>query len=252
MSKFQRSLELYLKPHYAPPNIFGGHDYTHVQRMVRLGSQIRDRLNIDFAMDEFVTAVWLHNLDRASSLKHDIQKAGGLSNYCLLLLATSSFNIHQRERILDAVMQHSKKDDDPSDSALLTALRVADKLDRIGPLGILASAADRGGLLLPYNDKKPFQVESTAEKNLQTIYNDLIRVLEWYGMLPSDKARSLVNKRRLKFYIEFLRMLGEEVSEVTNKENRVEEDVQKALGPYYHKVLGLESSPEIIDELSTR
>lgn len=243
ITEFLRSLDERLRIPYTPPNLAGGHDVTHVERLAARGRKIGTILKFD--PDELAAAVWLHNLDRATLLGPEIKEAGGLANYCRTLLIDSPFNPEQRERIIDAVLQHPKKDDDPSDSPLLTALRIADKLDRIGPLGILSIPAFRGPNLLPYDSKQPFGYDSTVEGKLKSIYNDFFRVLEWYGMLPSDEARSLVNIQRLRFFAEFLRMLGEEIAELTGAENLVEKDIRKALGTYYHQVLSVETEPEV-------
>lgn len=257
--RFNQALAERLHDPYTPPNISGGHDFTHVERMCRMEPDIKKRTGLDFDHNEFVAAVWLHNLNRCNDkqIKETIEAASGaagskkeeLANYCRIILANSPFDLEQRERIIDAVLQHDKKDDESDDSPLLTALQIADKLDWLGTLGILAIAAHSGARFLPYNPDKPFGYDSTAEKKLKSIYNDFFRVLEWYGMLPSDEARSLVDIRKLRFFIQFLRMLGEEIAEATGEENLVDDNIRKALGPYYHSVLGMTSSPEIEDEI---
>ncbi len=200
-----------------------------------MGPKIATILN--FNSDEYVAAVWLHNVDRNPETKTRIQRTGiSLGAICLGFLLDSPFEEETKIRIVDAVLQHPKKDDDPSDSTLLTALRIADKLDRMGPLGIMASAAFRGNDLLPYDPQYPFGYSSTDEGKLRSCYNDLFRILEWYGMLPSEKARALVNHGRLLFFVNYIRELGNEIAEATGDANRVEDDIRQALGNYYWKV----------------
>ena len=268
---FLVKLQERLRPKYMPQaNCQGGHDVTHVERLIAIGKKITF---LKFNMDEFVTAAWLHNLDRVPALPKGIEicleaeaekmflddpviteenveafiRTLGLGIYCSMLLERSPFNEWAQDRIVNAVMQQGKKDDELGDSPLLTALRIADKLDRMGPLGIIANASFRGDNLLPYDPINPFGYDSTAEGKITTIYNGYFQILEWYGMLPSDEARDLVDQKKLRFFISFLRMLGEEISEATGAENQVEDDIKKALGAHYSKVLGIETPPEILD-----
>jgi len=53
-------------------------------------------------------------------------------------------------------MQHGKKDDEPNDSSLLTVLRVGDKLDRLGSIGLVMAALHRGLNLPLFDSQKPF------------------------------------------------------------------------------------------------
>jgi HD superfamily phosphodiesterase len=221
-----------LRVPYTPPQIDGGHEFIHVERMIALAARISKILTFD--MNEFRAAAWLHNLDRCPVFKPDIEQHG-LRGVCLNILAESPFSEEARERIGDTVLEHNKKEDEPGDSTLLTALRIADKLDRFGPLGILAAAAHQGPRLLAYDPERPFLYDSTEEGKLKSIYNNLFRILEWVTMLPSDEARDLINPRRMRFYIAFLRELGAEIAEVTGKPNEVEVDIKKALGSFYEQ-----------------
>lgn len=250
---------------YTPSNIAGGHDFTHVKRMILLGLRIAATGKLDFDMGEFEAAAWLHNLDRTRSLKDRIKARGeewaklhleeylrldpdeddrerlihskGVEMTCFDRLRGGPFDGEAQARIVDAVMQHNKKDDDlERDSTLLTAIRIADKLDRFGALGVLASAAFRGSDLLAYDPDQPFDYLSTVEGKLKSLYNDLFRILEWYGMLPYDWAREMVVLKRMDFFVNFIRTLGEEIAEATGKPNWSEGDIKKALGQYYDQV----------------
>ncbi len=267
-----------LKPGYAPRAMgTGGHDFTHVERLIAIGKTIRGKTKIDFDWNEFVTAVWLHNLDRAPAFRKDIERYGktwalanedslreygadnedvkafvrarGLEFYCYELLEPSPFGPEARERIVKAVMEHPKFKDEPGNSTLLTALRIADKVDRMGPLGIMASGAFRGKDVLPYDSEHPFGYGSTEEGRMKTLYDDLFRVMEWFGMLPSDEARSVVNERYFWFFISYVRMLGEEIAERTGTHNTVELDIQRALGGYYDRFVRKAPEPSAMHEV---
>jgi len=252
-----------LRGPYTPPLIRGGHEFLHVDRLVHASFAIRKHLQFD--IHEFEAAALLHNLDRAMSFRDRIEAFGrewakmnqayfetiicdeldirafvrirGLELLCREMLFDGPFDQDAIDRIVDVVMKHNKKDDDlMDDSPLLAALRIADKLDRFGALGVVASASFRGGELMAYDPDHPFGYDSTAEGKLKSCYNDLFRVLEWYGMLPYDWARELIPIRNLRFFILFIRQLGEEIAEATGKPNEVEADIAKALGPFYKTV----------------
>jgi len=254
---FLENLATLLLPNYTLPNIGGGHDWPHVFRMLRMGPEIRKRL--DFDLGEFCTAVILHNLDRSTLLRSIIKERGlgwiranfsnlpedegnreamirrmGLELYTRDNLSQSPFDDAARDRIVVAVLEHAKKDDElDKDSTVLTALRIADKLDRFGALGVLASAAFRGNEKPAYDPARPFSYASTEEGKLQSLYNDLMRILEWYAMLPFDWAREMVDRRRMWMFVNFIRDLGEEIADATGVPNAVEKDIEQALGPHY-------------------
>lgn len=240
---FVEHLAEYLTPFYLPPRTpeevssycNAAHGPVHITGMLALGPRIQGigGLNGPLCFDpyEFEAAVWLHNADRADGLKKELHLQT-LQAVVYVLLEESPFDPETRSRIADAVLQHSKKDDEPGDSDLLSALRIADKINRFSATGVW-SAASHCWYLEPYNRKNPFGYGGTAEENLRSQYSALFRGLEWVKMLPSDEARDLIDRRGLRLFIEFIRCLGEEIARDLGVENRSEEDIRKALGPYY-------------------
>lgn len=217
------------------------HDVDHVRRVAAFGPRIAEATGLPFDLHEFEVAAWLHNLDRIPAVqqtqlgiltgRHALRMVS-LEGQLWKLLETSDFNAGSQQRIVTAVLQHSKFADEPGDSALLTALRIADKLDSLGPIGIVRSVSGRSNLPL-YDPKRPFGYGSTVEDRMITVYDDFFRVLEWIGMLPSHEARSLINKRDLRANIDYLRALGHEIAHRLGIENLVEADISRALGSYY-------------------
>ena len=215
------------------PNGSGGHDITHVERMIAMGQRIETATGLDFDPDEYSAAVWLHNIDRGAAVR-GVSEIISLEEIVRSILHETAFNFEAVNRIVDVVLQHSKKDDGPDDSTLLQAVRIADKLDRLGPLGVVSSAAFRGSELPLYNPAQPFGYTSTAEgKTMRTVYIDLFRIMEWVKMLPSDQARGLINHGDMKAYVSYVRALGAQIARSCGVENGVEADIEKALGAYY-------------------
>ena len=224
-----------LRPHYTMPHGSGGHDISHVERMIARGPRIAEVTGLVFDHDEFAAAVWLHNIDRGAAVR-GVSDIASLEQIVRIQLTETDFDNAAKDRIVDAVLQHNKKDDAPGDSTLLQAVRIADKLDRLGPLGVLSAAAFRGSELPLYDPKQPFGYTSTAEgETMKTVYIDLFRVMEWVGMLPSDQARSLIDREDVTAFISFVRSLGREIARQCNVPNKIEDDIKKALGPFYDR-----------------
>lgn len=228
---FLKELEAKLGPLYTMPNAPGGHDVEHVHRMVALGERIRRATQLSFDQGEYQAAVWLHNLDRLSMVR-GVEKLIPLNHLLEYLLKESRFDYMARARIIDAVLQHSKKDDEPNDTPLLTALRIADKLDRLGPLGIVSGVAHSASMPL-YDPANPFGYGTTVEGQMKTVYQNLFRMIEWVGMLPSDTARGLIDEKDMRAYLSFVRAFGAEIARRHNVLNESEDDIKQALGEYY-------------------
>ncbi len=230
IDEFLSGLADRLTEHYRHPDC-AGHDTPHIMRMLMKEGDIRKVVDY-FDHQEWIAAVWLHNLDRAPNLQ-SIIGTNGLEKAVMAFLNDSPFTQDAIARVADAVAQHSKRDDEPRDSPLLTALRIADKLDRLGPIGALTAAMIHGPKMPIYEPDDPFGMISTEEGRLKSIYNDLFRLLEWVDMLPSDAARSLINRVDLLALINFVRALAAQISIMHQEENPVEAQIQKALGRHY-------------------
>lgn len=229
-----RKIQEFLTPYYTLPRTSGGHDLLHIKRMIAMGPKIQSAIP-GFELPEYIAAVWLHNMDRSPELKQQMEAAGGFESYCHVLLYGTTFPGISRHRIAIAAREHSKKYNSPGDSPLLVALRTADMIDRFGAIGALEVAAHRGAELPIYNEGQMFGViyfEQNDESQLQTLYHDHLRVISWYQGL-TDAGRNLVPQKNFRFLIAFTRQLAEEVAEITGAENKVENDLQAALGIYY-------------------
>lgn len=239
VTTYLETLKGRLTPYYTPPATLGGYDLNHILEMVALGPRIAaiprySSLN----RGEFEVAVWLHNTDRPDKLARMIRKGDEGSDrrwagYLNEPLEGSPFSREERDRIVSAILEHPKLMDEPDDSVLLTALRIADKVVRFGPLGMMGQPANRGQTQMFYNPEDPFKWASTAERSLTHVINDYFRVLEWYTMLPCDEARSLIDPEDFAVQLAYLRQLGKQISRVTGKRNEIECCIARALGPHY-------------------
>lgn len=229
--KYFANLSDRLTPFYQPKAMgVGGHDVTHVLRLLETQKEIAEFL--DFDRYEYQAAVWLHNADRSRQLLESFPGAS-LEVALAKFLEPSPFDELARNRIVTAVLEHGKRDDGPNDSGLLQALRLADKWDRLGPLGVISWPAFRGSYLLPYNPANPFGYDSTAEGRMKTLYDGFFRILEWYSHFPLIRRLVGRHPERLRLFLDFVRAFGSEVGRCHNTPNQVEEDIKRALGSYY-------------------
>lgn len=220
-----------LGPLYTPPQGQGGHDLPHILRMVAMYNEIAELIP-DVDAVEYEITVWLHNVDRCPYFKHAIQESN-LSTVLLRILEGSRLASPIKNRMIKAIQEHGKRLDDENDSPLLQALRLADKWDRIGVIGITSGFAWLGCVRPAYDPNNPFGYGSTAEDGWKTIYQNFYRILEWYSDFPL--IRELVHRHPWRFQnmLTFIRAFGEEVSAAHRLPNKVEDDLRKCLGAHY-------------------
>ena len=226
------SLKVRLTPLYTQPIATGGHDLPHVVRVAEMYPQICD---LAPGVDEtlYKITAWLHNLDRCPLLQKGVIKTKGFRQVLFDHLDASDLTQKDKGAVVDAVLQHNKRNDEPGNSPLLKALRIADKWSRIDVIGITAGIAWLGGELPLYHVKKPFVYGSTAEGEWKTHYGNFFRIIEWYTMYPD--IRELVRRQPQGFeeVLFFVRAWGRAVAAAHNVQNTVEDDLKKCLGPYY-------------------
>ncbi len=233
---FIDELACLLREEYVYPNVKLGHDFFHVERMVSRGPEIYDAFPL-FDLNEFAVAVWLHNVDRCRTLGARIVQSGGLRQYLDGLLG-DDFPREAKERIIIADIDHPKKYDEPGDIPLLTAVRVADKLDRFNPTLLVEAPASWAHLPI-FDPEDPFGYDDTepgehgqSGGGHKSIYETYYRVLGWVPMMP-EWARKLIPREHLRLFITFLRLLGAQAAKQFQTDNLVENDIRRALGPCY-------------------
>ena len=248
---------------YTCPFVNVAHDSLHVGRMLRRASHVigvqglQSQGKLEPDIHELLTAIWLHNLDRVQRIRgprndtevrsalvdvalaaHDPkeERRPFVEEACRVMLEPSPFDEEARARIIDAVLNHSKKDDEEGDSHLMTALRILDKWDRFSVSGILGAGVANESWAF-YDEGNPFGGYGDTGNEAQR-HKDAWRVwprtLEWWGMLPSDDARELVRPDFEK-YLWVFRWFAQEIAQHTEASmDDAEADIEKALGKYYH------------------
>jgi hypothetical protein len=224
-------LNEYLDPFYQTKAVVGGHDWLHVRDVAAMGSKIH---YLDFDLQEFEVAALLHNTDRSVALKEKGAEFGGWEGFLRHLLKESPFSSADRDRIVFAVLNHSKKTLPAGTPDLAIALQDADKLVRFRPSNLLYAGAHGGSMGVPaFLSTEPFGFTSTREKDRTSMWLGFMGNLEWVGMLSCDRARELIDPDYLRLFLEYLRAFGRETSEHVGCQNMSELDIKKALGNYY-------------------
>ncbi|PIR89080.1 MAG: hypothetical protein COU07_03245 [Candidatus Harrisonbacteria bacterium CG10_big_fil_rev_8_21_14_0_10_40_38] len=220
---------------YSFQNTQSGHDVAHPLRMILVMQEMTSPPFPSFDSTELETAIWLHNLDRAKSLKERISYLG-LRIVAERFLDQSPFCRKTKDEIILAVTEHSKKDDESDDPPLLQLVRILDKVDRLRhpTIELVSCGACYGDKLPLYRLKNPFGYKS-AIKEYRSVYDNFFRILEWVGMLPLEAARNLAGTDNIQFFVTMVRHFGKDVAKSLSIENRVEEDIKKALGIYYDR-----------------
>jgi hypothetical protein len=220
---------------YQPGLCRAGHTWSHIARMLKWGDLLSGKrglneVRLNFSQSMFRAAVLGHNLDQVFAYDGKIRDQAGkvlpekLQVTCLSELLSSPFNAAEQLAIAQAVGSHSKRFDEPGDSALSQALRAADKYDRMGTICLL-DAGSHNNNLQAYDRTNPwFSTGSPASQ-----YTKLLNVVEWVWMLPSDDLRSMAPQGGIRQLIRCIREIGQVIAEDLEVNNKAEDDLRKAL-----------------------
>ncbi|MDO8537075.1 MAG: hypothetical protein Q7R94_02415 [bacterium] len=137
-------------------------------------------------------------------------KERGYRAVCERLLAPGPFNAEAKERIIRAVTEHSKKDDELGDSDLSVALRSADKIDRFAP-SMLPGCGTCNPDLLAYDDSlNPFWGgEGTREGEVKTQYEfDILVELTIYSFYANGYHQNPIPHFIFRWWYGLSRLVG--------------------------------------------
>jgi len=180
----------------------GGHQYDHNQRVAGMAAAIaayEGHPPFLAALAGTIFDIGRTNADdpRSKNYLHG-QLSREVSSYFL-----NSLPITEEERLLvgNAMEDHPRPNkylrENSLDTWLIRILQDADRLDSLGLLGFLRSAAFRWKLPLI----KPEETDtSSTEQDIGSIWQDIAyRVLEWNDMLWTDTAKEVARPRVLEY-----------------------------------------------------
>lgn len=204
----QFAQEFFLKAQTEGKMDAGGHQYDHNQRVAGMAANIAVYEGYSPFLPALTGMLFDIGRTRADDPRSKNYLHGQLSRE-IAIEFLNSLPITEEERILvgDAMEVHPRLNEflieNGKDTWLAKTLQDADRLDSLGLLGFLRSAAFRWRLPLI----KPEEADtSSAEKDIGSIWQDIAyRVLEWNEMLWTNTAKEITRPR----VIEYRRALDE-------------------------------------------
>ena len=184
---------------------FPGHDFKHVTRVSHLARQIAEAEGYD--AQEAAIAGLLHDVGRTIEHLKDTHAHDGAPLARQLMNDYTDLSEEVKERIEQAIYVHSDKF---TTGTLNNILQDADKLDGIGAIGI-----SRVYMSFPntidYHPDDLFPKAQTYGK-YTSIYQAIMYLLDWYGMLYTDKAKE-IGKPRQEFLQQYVQKIIKEIEE---------------------------------------
>lgn len=173
-----------------------GHDYFHVERVVKVAKRIAEEEKADVFLVEL--AAWLHDVGDYK-LNDGIDKSEELISAILIDLNVSDEII---TRIIDIISQVSFSKGKVAESLEAKIVQDADRLDAIGAIGIARVFAYGGSKLREiHNPQNPEQT------SIQHFYDKLLKLK---GLMNTQTAKKIAEERHqfmelylVKFYKEW-------------------------------------------------
>lgn len=177
------------------------HDLKHTLRVASLARRIAAAEGYD--PDEAEAAGLLHDLGRLEQDEEEGHSHAGIMRARELLDELTAFSADAKQRILDAIGQHSNLH---STGRLANILQDADKLDGLGAIGLVRAYVSRSHLP-DYQDRV---VSERGSRHARTISEQIAFQMEWFDMLYTRTARDVAAPRH-DFMRAFLAELQREV-----------------------------------------
>lgn len=158
-----------------------GHDYYHIERVVKVAKKLAEEENADVFMVEL--AAWLHDLGDYK-LNDGVNRSAELISGFLLLENVEAEIIH---KVIEIVSQVSFSKGNKPTSLEAMIVQDADRLDALGAIGIarcFAYGGKRGNEI--YNPEHP------EETSIQHFYDKLLKLKD---MMNTSAAKKIAEER---------------------------------------------------------
>lgn len=172
-----------------------GHDYFHIERVVKTARKIATEENADLFLVEL--AAWLHDVGDYK-LHNGIDKSSELISEFL-----SGLSIPQEiiSKIIEIVSQVSFSKGNLAKSLEAQIVQDADRLDAIGAIGLARCFAYGGN-----KQREIYNPENPEETSIQHFYDKLLKLKD---LMNTDSARKIAEERH-QFLEEFLERFYDE------------------------------------------
>lgn len=172
-----------------------GHDYYHIERVVKAARRIAQEENADLFIVEL--AAWLHDVGDYK-LHNGMDKSEELISEFLFELNLPNETI---SKIIKIVSQVSFSKGNAPKSLEAKIVQDADRLDAIGAVGISRCFAYGGS-----KQREIYNPENPEETSIQHFYDKLLKLK---GLMNTNSAKKIAEERH-QFLEEFLERFYEE------------------------------------------
>lgn len=158
-----------------------GHDYYHIERVVKVAKKLAEEENADVFMVEL--AAWLHDLGDYK-LNDGVNRSAELISGFLLLENVEAKIIH---KVIEIVSQVSFSKGNKPTSLEAMIVQDADRLDALGAIGVARCFA--------YGGKKGNEIynpEHPEETSIQHFYDKLLKLKD---MMNTSAAKKIAEER---------------------------------------------------------
>jgi len=166
-----------------------GHDYFHIQRVVKIAKRIAEEENADLFLVEL--AAWLHDLGDYK-LHDGIDKSEEL---ILEFLNGLNLPLKTISQMIEIVSQVSFSKGNQPTSLEAKIVQDADRLDAIGAIGIARTFAYGGS-----KQREIWNPEGPGETSVQHFYDKLLKLKD---LIHTNSAKKIAEERH-QYLEEFL------------------------------------------------
>lgn len=172
-----------------------GHDYFHIERVVKVARKIAEEENADLFLVEL--AAWLHDVGDYK-LNDGIDKSEELISEFL-----NGLNLPQEtiSKTIEIVSQVSFSKGKTAKTLEAKIVQDADRLDAVGAIGLARVFAYGGS-----KHREIWNPENPGETSIQHFYDKLLKLKD---LMNTNSARKIAGERHL-FMEEFLKKFYEE------------------------------------------
>lgn len=188
-----KSTQIFIKNQFSGETT--GHDYYHIQRVVKTARKIASEENADLFLVEL--AAWLH--DVGDYKLHDgMDKSEELISEFLFELNLPKETI---SKIIEIVSQVSFSKGNTPTSLEAKIVQDADRLDALGAIGLARTFAYGGS-----KQREIYNPENPEETSIQHFYDKLLKLKD---LMNTNSAKKIAEERH-QFLEEFLNRFYEE------------------------------------------
>jgi len=191
----------------------GGHDFSHTNRVRIYAKIIAKSMNYDLFKAEL--AALLHDIGNSVQREKHGHYSAKLSNK---ILSNHDISENTRKEIITAVEEHDKIF---AKTLLGKILQDADKLDSMGPIGIMRMFEHNLGKLPLYNPRKTFSPPRIRKDSRSRCFihkkdvkyiSDVFYMAICFEKMLNFRTSKIMAREKIKIMKDFIRIVKKELS----------------------------------------